>query len=455
MEFFNSTIYFIITIGILVFIHEFGHFIAAKICKMRTEVFAIGFGKRLIGWNKINGFTFGNLPAEIDMQGHTDYRISLLPLGGYVKISGMVDESMDKSFVNKEPQPYEFRSKSTIQKLFVITAGVMMNLTLTLVVFAGINFFQGKQVFMTTTLGEVQKDSFAEEAGFQSGDKILEINEVEVDNWEQTINLLLLDKMGVDKNIKIERGGEIVAFSIDGKLLTDASQQKQIFLPLGETLPMVSEVFEDSPAGDAGIAKFDIFLSIDYQKLYSSAKAIEIISSNKNKEIPLVILRGEDTVKTSVIPGIDGKIGIRIGDAYTGIVEFETYGFFESISLGIEDIILYTNLTFSSLGSVIRGDIEFGSAFGGPVRIAQFAAHSADLGIVPFLRFIAMLSLTLAIINIMPFPVLDGGHFVVILIEGIIKRELPIKLKIAIQNFGFIILLILMAFILYNDILHL
>lgn len=120
-------IYFLITISILVFVHEFGHFAAAKLSKMRTDVFAIGFGKRLIGWNKINGLTFGDLPKDYDGQGNTDYRICLLPLGGYVKIAGMVDESFDTEFANAEPQPYEFRSKPTILKLFVITAGVLMN----------------------------------------------------------------------------------------------------------------------------------------------------------------------------------------------------------------------------------------------------------------------------------------------------------------------------------------
>ena len=132
-------IYFAITIGILVFIHEFGHFAAAKLCKMRADVFAIGFGKRLFGWNKKNGFSFGELPKDFDGEGHTDYRLSLLPLGGYVKIAGMVDESFDTKFANEEPKPWEFRAKPTYQKLFVITAGVLMNLLLAIVIFWGVN----------------------------------------------------------------------------------------------------------------------------------------------------------------------------------------------------------------------------------------------------------------------------------------------------------------------------
>ena len=128
--------------------------------------------------------------------------------------------------------------------------------------------------------------------------------------------------------------------------------------------------------------------------------------------------------------------------------------FFESFYLGWLEINRMTELTFRMLGKVISGNIEFGKAFGGPIKIAQFAAESADSGILSFLKFLALLSLSLAIINIMPFPVLDGGHLVIIVIESIIKREIPVKVKIAIQNVGFVLLLLLMAFILYNDILN-
>ncbi|MBN1300625.1 MAG: RIP metalloprotease RseP [Melioribacteraceae bacterium] len=447
-------IYFIITIGILVFIHELGHFLAAKICRMRTDVFAIGFGKRLVGWNKINGFTFGDLPKDIDLKGHTDYRLSLLPLGGYVKIAGMIDESFDNSFAKEEPKPYEFRSKPTIQKLFVITAGVMMNLTLTLAVFAGINFFQGKQVFKTTEIGEVREGTFAANVGFQTGDKIIQINNSIPQHWEEVLNDLVLDNLGSDKIVKIKRGEEVIDINIPGSEITNAAQDSFI-LPIGESKPMIMDVLKDSPASDAGIQPYDIFLSLNAKEVLSGQQIIDIVSDNKDVELPLVILRDKDTVRTSVTPGIDGKIGITINDAYAGEIDFQTYGLFKSFVLGVEDIIQYTKLTFSSIGSVIKGDIEFGSAFGGPVRIAQFAARSADLGLISFLRFLALLSLTLAILNIMPFPVLDGGHFVIILIEGIIRRELPLRFKIAIQNAGFFLLLLLMAFIIYNDIINL
>ena len=447
-------LYFILTIGILVFIHELGHFLAAKVCKMRTDVFAIGFGKRLFGWNKINGFTIGDLSKDLDLEGHTDYRISLLPLGGYVKISGMVDESFDTEFANTEPQPYEFRAKPTYQKLFVITAGVMMNLTLTLVIFSGINFFQDKPIYMTTTVGYVVEESIAAEAGFQTGDKIISIDGDNVSDWEKVYSDLLLSKVNENKVVTLLRGEETIELTISKDILSEASQTS-LFLPMGYTQPMIAEVLKDSPAEISGIEPDDIFLELDNIKISNSSDVIDIISSHEDVELPLVILRGEDTIKTAVTPGIDGKIGIMIKTAYLGPMEYESYSLFASIDQGVMDIIQYTSLTFIYLKRVLVGDLEVGQAFGGPVKIAQIAAQTAEQGPISYLRFLALLSLSLAILNILPFPVLDGGHFVIILIEGIAGREIPLKIKIAIQNAGFIILLILMAIIIYNDIINL
>src|SRR5210317_2434977 len=130
MEFFNSLFYFIIVLGVLVFIHELGHFLAARLSGMRAEIFSIGMGKRLFGWNKITGFTTGNLPKEWDGGDNTDYRLSLLPIGGYVKISGMIDKGMNNDIIETEPKSYEFRSKGALKKAFVLSAGVIMNFLL-------------------------------------------------------------------------------------------------------------------------------------------------------------------------------------------------------------------------------------------------------------------------------------------------------------------------------------
>ncbi len=450
-------IYFAITIGILVFVHEFGHFAAAKLSGMRADIFAIGFGKRLFGWNKITGFTFGELPKDFDGQGNTDYRLSLLPLGGYVKIAGMVDESFDTEFADKEPQPYEFRAKSTGKKIFVITAGVLMNLILALVIFWGANFFQGKQVITTTSIGFVKSGSVLDSLGFQAGEKVVSINGNPVNEWDDIRTDIFVNTLGEDVNVKVLKDGNTKEIHIPRSLIPDNETGFFDFSTIAPAgfQPSIGEVLKDSPAEKAGIQKGDLLLKINKIPVYSAQQTTEIISSHKSEKIPIEIERGKDTVQVAVTPGSDGMIGVGLVQNPNAPIEYKTYGFFASFYYGWLDIVRMTDLTFSMIGKVFSGQIAFGKAFGGPIKIAEVATKSANSGIASFLVFLALLSLSLAIINIMPFPVLDGGHLVIIIIEAVMKREIPIKVKIAIQNTGFFLLLLLMAFIIYNDLLNL
>ncbi len=450
----DYVIYFIITIGVLVFIHEFGHFIAAKSFGMRVDVFALGFGKRLFGWNKLTGFTFGDLEKDFDGKGNTDYKLCLLPLGGYVKIAGMVDESFDTKFANEEPKPYEFRARPTYQKVVVITAGVLMNLLLTLVIFWGTNFFKGKQIIETTSIGYVVPNSPADSLGFLKNDKILAVNKKPVNNWGELRNQIFINTAGIDVNFKVERNGKTIQLKAPRSKIPSSEENNLFLIPSG-VKPAIAAVLANSPAEKVGLKAGDIFLKLNGVELYSRKQMIKIISSNKDVSLPLVIQRDKDTLSLAVTPGSDGMIGIQIAQAFTGPVDFETYGFFSSFYQGWLDIVRVTDLTFNMFGKVINGDVSFGKVFGGPVKIAQIAAKSAQDGISRFLMFLALLSLSLAILNIIPFPVLDGGHLVIILIEGIFKKEIPIKVKIAIQNAGFAILLLLMVYIIYSDIINL
>src|SRR4030065_2987240 len=421
---------------------------------MRADVFAVGFGKRLFGYNKKTGFTFGNLPKNFDGEGNTDYRLSLLPLGGYVKIAGMVDESFDTKFTATEPQPYEFRSKNFWQKSFVITAGVLMNLLLAVLIFWGANFFKGKPVTLTTTVGYVKTDSPADSVGFMKDDVIQSINGVAVDNWDDIRNEIYINTIGEDLNVKVLRSGVEENLFIPRNKIPDIEKQGELITPDGYK-PYVAEVMKDSPAEAAGLLSGDIIVSLNGQPLGSSSEFIEIVSQKAGVELNAQILRGSDIISMAITPGSDGKIGIAINDIFKGKSEYKTFGFFESFYVAGADLVNLTKVTFSVASKVIGGQVEFGKAFGGPVRIAQLAAKSADVGIESFLFFLAVLSLSLALINIMPFPVLDGGHLLMIIIETIARREIPVKVKIAINNTGFVLLLLLMAFILYNDILSL
>jgi regulator of sigma E protease len=330
---------------------------------------------------------------------------------------------------------------------------VLMNLLLALLVFWGMNYFQGKQVTKTTSIGYVEPQSPADSLGFKAGDRVLTINNTPVSNWEDLRSEIYINSLGSDVTVKLLRDNKEEVIVLPRNKIPEETE-KPFLIPSG-IKPSIQEVLSGSPAEKAGIKSGDTFLMLNNVPLFSSQQATDIISKNRGNELPLVVERKKDTVKLSVTPGADGLIGVRISNIFSGKVEYKTYGFFESFYLGWVDIIKMTDLTFSMLAKVFSGDIEFGKAFGGPVKIAQVAAKSADSGIVSFLYFLALLSLSLAIINIMPFPVLDGGHLIIILVEGIMKREIPVKVKVAIQNTGFVILLLLMAFIIYNDILNL
>ena len=447
-------IYFLITIIIIVFVHEFGHFITAKLTGMRVDVFTIGFGKRLFGWNKINGFTFGDLPEDWDGQGNTDYRFSLLPLGGYVKIAGMIDESMDLKFAEKPPEPYEFRSKPAWKKAIVICGGVTMNLILAFIIFWAVNFFQPRQYIKTTTVGYVENNSPLQKAGLERGDKVISVNGRKINYWEDFDSQLYIDNIGNNVNIDVLRNGIQKNIFIPRNSFPTNLKKGFIVFPVGFKV-FIDSVLTKSPAEEAGIESGDVLLKLNNTPLYQDTQAINIISSNKEKELPLEVLRDKDTLNLAVTPDNLGKIGVIIGEKFMGQVDYKTYGFFESFYYSFIDIGRFTELTFSMLKNVIVGNVAFSSAFGGPVKIAQFAAKSANTGFMAFIYFLAMLSLSLAILNILPFPVLDGGHLVIIIIEGLIKREIPIKAKVAIQNAGFIILILFMAFIIYSDLISL
>jgi regulator of sigma E protease len=179
-----------------------------------------------------------------------------------------------------------------------------------------------------------------------------------------------------------------------------------------------------------------------------------MISASKEKPLEMTVQRKLDTIKITVTPANDGKIGILTGIMIYAPVELEHYNFFQAGLKSIQNIYESTGLFFSIIAKVITGKVEFANAFGGPIRIAKMAAQTADVNLLSFLNFLALLSLSLAIINILPFPVLDGGHIIIVLVEGILKREISPKVKILIQNIGFIILLLFMAFVIYSDIMN-
>ncbi len=455
MGFLSDIFYFVIVIGILILIHELGHFLAARMVGMRADVFCIGMGWRICGYNKINGFSFGKLADDIDLQGNTDYRLAIFPIGGYVKIAGMVDESMDTDFAGKEPEQYEFRAKNPFQKGFVLAAGVIMNFLLAIAVFAGIIFFNGEQAYQTTTVGYVQKESVAELIGLDEGDKILSINDADVHSWNDVLKLLTTKDLGDTKNVEVIRDGEQILLSAEGsKVIKLLSDKKTLGIePKNMSIVVMAAIF-DRPAQKAGITANDTIYAVNGELTEAFVHFTDILKANPNKNLFIQWKRGDKILGDSVKTDENGTIGVQIAQAYTGPVVSKEYGAFEAIGFGFNQTISSVNLLFSSISQIFKGNMSFRESIGGPIMIAKQASQQAERGLVSFLGFVALLSVSLAVINILPFPALDGGHLVFVIIEGIIRREIPLKIKIAFQQGGLIILLIFMAFVLYNDIIR-
>ena len=221
----NNIFYFVITIGILVFVHELGHFLAAKFFGMRVDRFSIGFPPRAFG-RKI---------------GETDYCVSWIPIGGYVKIAGMIDESFDTDFADQEPQPWEFRSKPIWQRMIVISAGVTMNILLAVAIFWGIIYTQGKITRPVTEIGHVTSESPAAKAGLKAGDKILAINGHDVNRWEEIESLIYAETLGQDLTMDFTRKNESITLFIRRSDLPDIADERFGILPAG-VVPVVSRV---------------------------------------------------------------------------------------------------------------------------------------------------------------------------------------------------------------------
>ncbi|MGA2296865.1 MAG: RIP metalloprotease RseP [FCB group bacterium] len=460
MNILNDVLYLIIVLGILVLIHEFGHFIAARITGTRADTFSIGMGPRLFGLNKITGFTFGNLPKTWDGGGRTDYRLSLLPIGGYVKIAGMVDESMDTKFANTEPQPWEFRSKNTWQKIFILSGGVLMNTLLALFIFAGIAFFQGETILKTTTIGYVKKESISDKIGLKSGDKIVSISGQKVDNLIDCIQVLILKNFGSNKTIHIIRNNHDTIISADSKIILKNLPNKK-FNTAEEMFGMFSEkhtflisVDSHGPAGKAGLQPGDTMIAINGKPIKTYIEFTDIVKSSKNTKLFFTWKRKNILMSDSIVTTSQGLIGVGINEVYTGKTSHKDFNIGESIIIGADRTYGSVILFFGTISQIINGNLSFKENIGGPIKIAKLASQQAKAGFVDFLTFLAILSITLAVINFLPFPALDGGHLVFSIIEGITRKELPVKIKIAVQNVGMAILLLFMAFVVYNDIVR-
>ncbi len=435
MDVMTTIFYFLVTIGILIFVHELGHFLAAKLSGMRVEKFSIGFPPKLLS-KKI---------------GETEYTLALIPLGGYVKISGMVDESMDTEFQKHEPKPWEFRAKPLYLRMFVISAGVLMNAALAVLIFWGINFTQGKYVVDTTEIGHVEPGTPAYVAGLQPNDRIIQINNRDVEHWGDVSRIINAEALGRSLSFVVERDGAETTLALPAQD-NISSPQEQFGIVQQHMHAVVTQVMSGSPAEGLGMKAGDRFITINGEPISDEQQVIEIISAHPGDEVSIEWERNGEIFHGSVIPTDEGRIGIGIG---RGPVRHIQYGIISAIPAGIRDMFEMLGLLLRSLWFMITGTLSFSENVGGPIMIAKLASDTAEAGIITFLSFLGLLSITLAFINILPFPVLDGGHLMYLVYEMIFRREVPAKVQIALQQIGFVLIIALMAFVIYNDIMRL
>lgn len=442
LSFLQTVGIFIGALFILVLVHELGHFLAAKLFKMRVERFSIGFPPRLFGFKK----------------GDTDYCISATPLGGYVKISGMVDESMDTDFAESEPQPWEFRSKPVWQRIIVISAGVIFNMILAVLIYSTMYFSYGAQHIPAEKVGAlyIPEASLAQDLGFQTGDEFVGVNGYRAESYKFG-NLIPISEITKSEVVfNVVRDGQNVDLKAPANLLDLLNENPQL-LSIEYALPSeISATAAGSPAQEAGIQPGDRIVAIDETPVQFWTQMAEMIRE-ADGELALQVQRGDSTLALAVTPNPDtNTIGIAPVDPmeYFG-VEYVRYGFLSSIGQGVVTTVDNTVGIVQGLGRLVSGSISVRENLGGPVAIAAVTREATDRGgWIGFWMFTAMLSITLAIMNILPVPVLDGGHLVFLIYEGITRREPSLKVRMALQQFGMILIIGLMIFVTFNDIMR-
>jgi regulator of sigma E protease len=427
---------------ILVLVHELGHFLAAKLFGMRVDRFSIGFPPRVAG-KKI---------------GDTDYCISATPLGGYVKIAGMIDETMDADFIGTEPQPWEFRSKPVWQRIIVISAGVIFNVLLAAVIYAGLAFTYGTQHIPAENVQQlyIPDGSLADKMGFEPGDRILTVNDREPETYGISQLITLPDITRSDLRFTVDRNGKTVHIEAPEDFMDQLSRDQE-FLSIQNALPSkTSSVIPGTPADEAGLQAGDEFVAINGENIEYWMQLSAIIS-NSEGELVLTVRRDGEIFDVQVTPNPDTRtIGIYPVDPFEFFgVEYINHGFFSSMYEGARMTYETSAAILTGFGRMLTGSISVRDNLGGPVAIASVTKEVTDQGgFFGFWMITAFLSISLAIINILPIPVLDGGYLVFLAYEGITRREPSVKVRMALQQIGLILIIGLFIFVTFNDIMR-
>ncbi|MCB0835035.1 MAG: site-2 protease family protein [Bacteroidetes bacterium] len=455
----------LIGITILVTIHELGHFLTAKAFGMRVETFSIGFPPKIFGFKK----------------GDTEYQIGATPLGGYVKITGIIDESLDTQHLNEEPKPYEFRAKPVWQRLIVMTGGVIMNIILGIVVFSMLKYTYGdfflpmsevrngikvaEPYYAANKDGDsVYVQSLGYFLGFRTGDELVSYKGQTFENFDDYINQknLLED----DAYYEVKRNGETVKIEIPGNVQNYFSSDTIGSTLFGPAFPPIVHVEETmdtdgdpktpaiaSPAYTSGLRTGDKIVMMDSVEINRFSDIGKITRGKQSQLVPVVVERNGEKISFEVQISPEGYLGVY-ATSLTETFKFDTlsYGFFESFKPGTKEAFTFLFANVQGIANLSREGVDAGKSVMGPIQIASvYLKAFKEGGVRKFMELTAMLSMILAFVNILPIPALDGGHVVFLLIEAITRKEPSAKIRIISQQIGMVFILSLMLLILFND----
>ena len=429
----------VLSLSILVIIHEFGHFLFAKLFHCRVEKFYLFFDP----W-------FSLFKTQ---KGDTEYGIGWLPLGGYVKISGMIDESMDKEQMKLPPEPWEFRSKTTWQRLLIMIGGVLFNLILALLLYSTILFTWGEQYLpnQNAKFGIVVSDT-GREIGLRNGDKIVAIDGNHIENFSKIIPTIVLDGA---QSIEVLRDSQLLTFQIKKEIIPKLLTDKNILSLRVPYSCKIVDFAKQSPARDAGLELGDEILSIDSVKFRFYDEFVDKLAASKEKEINVEVRHKGVVSFRKVRIGASGLIGIQRAYDLEGVFEYKTiqYSFLESIPAGISkgyravgDYLKQFKLLFSPKTKAYE-------SLGGFIAIGNIFPGVWDWE--SFWNLTAFLSIILAVMNILPIPALDGGHVLFLLYEIVTRRKPSDKFLEYAQIAGMVLLFTLLLYANGNDILKL
>ena len=418
---------FLFVLGVLVFVHELGHFVAARRIGVRVLTFSLGFGPKLLTTRR----------------GDTEYAISAIPLGGYVKMAG---ESMDDP---RSGAPDEFLSKTKWQRFQVLIMGPVMNILLAVVVMA-IVLGQGAEVpayhDLPPVVGSVKAGSPADKSGLRRGDRILAVGDTAVPTWDK-FDLEVGTKPNRDISLTFLRDGQTM--TTDLRTLSEGRFQVGEIGVQPDSTPVVSSLVKGDVAEKAGLKAGDLLLAVDGQLMTQPSELTTAISRNAGKQTDILVRRNGQELHINVTPqkrGDRGMIGIFFGQ------QTKTFkpGPLEAVKLSVQRNIEFGGLIFKTLGGLFVGTTSPRQLMG-PVAIAQLSGESAQAGWMALFTLMASISLNLGLLNLMPIPVLDGGHIAIMALEGIARRDFSAAVKEKMLLAGFVLILLLMVTVIYND----